>query len=150
MHRLSSAARKGKLRRDTRGTTIVEYALLLFVVLVVCAVGLKVLGMTLAHKFGSADKHMAGQGESTSSAQGSGGDNASSSGGAAAAGGGAKAAAKSSDGINKDPTNAAGGGDGETPSQGGLPLIVRFALIALGVVGAAAAFFAIAKGKPAG
>ena len=49
-----------------------------------------------------------------------------------------------------DPTSTTGGN--EERASGGLPLIARFALIALGVViGAAAAFFAIAKGnKPAG
>jgi Flp pilus assembly pilin Flp len=140
------------VRRDTRGTTIAEYALLLFVVLVVCAVGLKVLGITLERKVGAANKHMSGQGEPASTAQAAKeGDNAAGSGAAAAAGGGNKAATSSSDSINKDPSVAGGGrGESEAPGGGNVPAIARFALIALGVIGAAAAFFAMAKGKPAG
>jgi Flp pilus assembly pilin Flp len=139
--RPSSSTRKRRLSRDTRGTTIVEYGLLLFVVLVICAVGLKVLGITLQHKFGAADKHMAGQGEQATASAGQ-----------AANAAGAASAAPKPDAIHKDPTNATAGGAGENEAQntGGLPLVARFALVALGVIGAAAAFFAIAKNKPAG
>jgi len=140
------------LRRDTRGTTIVEYAIMLFLVLVVCAVGFKVLGMMVERKVGQANKHMQGQGEQANAQSGQSSGESTSGASAGAASGGKATATNTSENLNKDPTSTAsttgGGGDGE--SSGGFPLMAKFALIALGVIGAAAAFFAIAKGKPAG
>ncbi len=132
------------MHRDTRGTTIAEYAIMLFLILVVCAVAIKVLGIGLEKKFSSANKHVAGQGEQTSSA--SAGNSGGAQGGNAAAAGSAKAA--SGDTMGRDPTASAASQTGDDEGQqGGLPLVVRFALLALGVIGAAAAFFAIAKGN---
>jgi hypothetical protein len=123
---------------------MVEYGLLLFVVLVICAVALKILGITLQHKFGAAEKNVAGQGETTAS-----GDQPNYGNTAAAAASASARAAAAKDKVSVDPT--ATSGEKEEPASGGLPLVARFALIALGVIGAAAAFFAIAKGnKPAG
>jgi hypothetical protein len=141
--------RRRRWRRDTRGTTIVEYAIVLFVLLVIGAIALRVLGMTMEKKVGEANKHLSGQASQTS------GENnapASTATGAAAAAAAAEKAKGGGQNINNDPT-AQGGGNVEKPEevpQGGAPFIVRFALIALGVIGAAAAFFAISKGKPAG
>jgi len=135
--------------RDRRGTTIVEYALILFVVLVVGAVAVKVLGITLERKVGAANKHMAGQGEPAPTGQTA--ENAQNGAGGGGAGNGSKTNASNADNINKDPTVAGSGdGDKEVASTGELPLIARFALIALGVIGAAAAFFAMSKSKPGG
>jgi len=140
------------LRRDTRGTTIVEYAIMLFLVLVVCAVGFKVLGMMVERKVGQANEHMQGQGEQANAQSGQSSGESTSGASAGAASGGKATATNTSENLNKDPTSTAsttgGGGDGE--SSGGFPLMAKFALIALGVIGAAAAFVAIAKGKPAG
>jgi hypothetical protein len=136
---------------DTRGTTIAEYAVLLFMILVIGAIAVKVLGMTIEKKVGQANKHMTGQGGQTSSAGGSSDNAPASTAGASGAGAGAKPSTTSGD-VGKDPTAAGGGGEGkdDDSQQGGLPIIVKFALIALGVIGAAAAFFAMSKNKPAG
>jgi Flp pilus assembly pilin Flp len=129
------------MRRDTRGTTMVEYGLLLFVVLVICAVGLKVLGITLQHKFGQAEKGVAGQAEPANA-----GAAQSNYGGTGVASAAPSAAARPAD-INKDPTSVtAGGGEHEAPTSG-LPMIARFALLALGVIGTVAAFFAMKQKK---
>jgi len=142
-----------RLGRDTRGTTIVEYAIMLFLVLVVCAVGFKVLGMMVERKVGQANKHMQGQGEQANQSGASSGESSSgASAGAGAASGGKATASNTTDNLNKDPTSTTttGGGGGEGESSSSFPMMAKFALIALGVIGAAAAFFAIAKGKPAG
>jgi Flp pilus assembly pilin Flp len=129
------------MRRDTRGTTMVEYGLLLFVVLVVCAVGIKVLGITLQHKFKQANNSVAGQPESANAGQPN-------YGGTGVASASPSAPPRATD-INKDPTNTTGGGPGEKEAQAasGLPMIARFALLALGVIGTVAAFFAMKKQK---
>jgi Flp pilus assembly pilin Flp len=136
---------RNTLRRNTRGATLAEYAIMLFLILVIAAIGFKVLGVTLEKKVGQANKHMTHQEGQTASA-----DNASSAGGSAAA---APSVKPGSSEISKDPT-ATGGGegsarDGSEEKESSLPMIARFALLALGVIGAAAAFFAISKGKPA-
>jgi hypothetical protein len=138
--------RGGPFYKNTRGATLAEYAIMLFIVLCVCAIGFRVLGVTLEKKVGQANKHMTHQEGQSASA----GDNTASS-AAAAAGGTAAPKAGSSD-IGKDPTATGGGSesrDGGDEQQGSsLPMIARFALLALGVIGAAAAFLAISKGKP--
>jgi Flp pilus assembly pilin Flp len=123
---------------------MVEYGLLLFVILVIVAVALKILGITLQHKFGQAEKHVAGQGEQTAAAGGP--DNPNYGNTSAAAASASARAAASKEKYAADPT-ATGGDKEEQPS--GLPLVARFALIALGVIGAAAAFFAM-KGNKGG
>jgi hypothetical protein len=147
--RLSSMlGRKGKtvsFRRCTAGTTLAEYAIMLFLIIVICAVGVKVLGMTIEKRVGAANKHMSGQAQ-TSSAGAQSGENAQAANSAAAAANADKS--KATVDVNKDPT--AGKGDAGDNQSGGLPFLVRFALIALGVIGAAAAFLAMSKGKPSG
>src|SRR5271155_2661781 len=122
---LSSSTRGKRRRRYTRGTTVVEYGLILFLMLCVAGLAFKVLGITLERKVGAANKHMQGQGESASAPQagqtGQSGQSADNS----AAGGGAKAGVKTSDSMNKDPTSTNSAGDGEPQSGGGLPMIAR-------------------------
>jgi Flp pilus assembly pilin Flp len=131
------------MRRDTRGTTMVEYGLLLFVVLVVCAVGIKVLGITLQHKFKQANNSVAGQPEPAAAGQ-----QQPNYGGTGVASASPSAPPRATD-TNKDPTSTTGGGPGEKEGQvaSGLPMIARFALLALGVIGTVAAFFAMKKQK---
>lgn len=151
MLRLLTSTRSRRMRRDTRGTTMVEYGLLLFVVLVICAVGLKVLGITLQRKFGQADQHMAGngQGQTTSSGAPATPNNSDPNFGGKGVAKQGEAARPPPDAIHKDPTNSTGGGGGDTGNAGpqGLPAIARFALLALGVLGTVAAFFAMKTKK---
>jgi hypothetical protein len=139
--------RGGPFLSNTRGATLAEYAIMLFIVLCVAAIGFRVLGVTLEKKVGQANKHMTHQEGQTASA----GDTTATS-AAAAAGGGTAAPKPGSSDIGKDPTATGGGSesrDGGDEQQGSsLPMIARFALLALGVIGAAAAFLAISKGKP--
>jgi Flp pilus assembly pilin Flp len=141
--RSSSIARLGResffarLRRDRRGTTIVEYGIMLFLIIVVAAIGFKVLGLSIQKKFGAADQHMSGQG-GPGQAAGSGANGPS-------AGNGARAASGSSD-YARDPTT---GGD-VASSASNLPAVARLALVAVGIIGGALVFFAISKsGKKA-
>jgi Flp pilus assembly pilin Flp len=119
---------------------MVEYGLLLFVVLVVCAVGIKVLGITLQHKFKQANNSVAGQPETANAGQ------QPNYGGTGVASASPSAPPRATD-INKDPTNTTGGGEKEGQTASGLPMIARFALLALGVIGTVAAFFAMKKQK---
>lgn len=135
----SISTRYKRMRRDTRGTTMVEYGIMLFLVLVVCAVGLKLLGISLQHKFGQANNSVAGQTESAGASQ------QANYGGKGVASAAPSAAPPPSD-INKDPTDTTAAGGKETASSG-LPMIARFALLALGVIGTAAAFFAMKNKK---
>jgi Flp pilus assembly pilin Flp len=142
--RLSSirGGKRGLLafRRSTTGATLAEYAIMLFLITVVAAVGVRLLGVGVARKFGAADKGLQGQAPTASSAQAAGSASA------------AANASKATVDINKDPTAAGGGGNSDkgNSEQGGLPFLVKFALIALGVIGAAAAFLAMWKGRPQG
>jgi Flp pilus assembly pilin Flp len=138
-------------RRNTTGATVAEYAIMLFFIIVIAVVGVRVLGLSLQRKFGAADKHMTGQAQTSSA--GAQGDNAQAASSAAAAANGDKERAdkaKATQDINKDPTAAGGGArsdDGDS-QQGGLPFLVKFALLALAIIGFAAAFLAMSKGKP--
>jgi len=51
------------LRRDTRGASITEYAIILFIVAVVCAVSFKFLGQKLGGGFGTVSHNLEGQGQ---------------------------------------------------------------------------------------
>jgi hypothetical protein len=123
---------------------MVEYGLLLFVILVIVAVALKILGITLQHKFGQAERHVAGQGEQAAAAGGPDNPNYGNTSAAAASASARAAAAKEK--YAADPSSNTGT---EDQSGGGLSLVARFALIALGVIGAAAAFFAMKGNKGA-
>jgi hypothetical protein len=125
---------------------MVEYGLLLFVILVIVAVALKILGITLQHKFGAAEKHVAGQGEQAAAPGGA--DNPNYGNTAAAAASASARAAAAKEKYAADPTSTTG--EKEEQSSGGLSLVARFALLALGVIGAAAAFFAMKGNKGAG
>ncbi len=149
MLRFWSSTRKTRMRRDTRGTTMVEYGLLLFVVLVICAVGLKVLGITLQRKFSQADQHMAGNGQAQTTSSGAPAAQGDPNYGGTGVAKPGDPARPPPDAVHKDPTAATGGGggDGATAAGGGLPAVARFALLALGVLGTVAAFFAMKTKK---
>ena len=140
MRRTHQAARAGLgFRRDTRGATMTEYALILVVVAVVCAIGFKVFGQTLSSGMGQAGGHL-DQSSSQSEPP------------AAQAGGASSAApvAETRGASQADPGSSFGGPRQATVAQtGGSSSLSKFAMIALGVIGAAAAFFAIMKGKHA-
>jgi Flp pilus assembly pilin Flp len=46
MNKLANVSKLRKLAKDTRGATMVEYALMLFLILVVAAIAIKTLGKT--------------------------------------------------------------------------------------------------------
>ena len=154
MVRLSSIRRgnRGRLafRRNTAGATVAEYAIMLFFIVVIAVAGVRVLGFSLQRKFGAADKHMSGQAQTSgATAQ----DNAQAASSAAAAANGDKNRtdkARATADLNKDPTAAGGGAPGTEvdTEQGNLPFLVKFALLALAIIGFAAAFLAMSKGKP--
>jgi len=138
-HRTHRASRGP--RRSNRGATITEYAIILFVVAVVVAGGFRVFGAKLQGGVGAAGNDLEASSEGTA-------------GGGQAGGGGAGGGLTTSHGAG---ATAGGGGDTST-SYGGarVPItptegtpFAKFAMIALGIIGAAAAFFAAMKGKNA-
>jgi Flp pilus assembly pilin Flp len=128
--------------RDTRGATVTEYAIILFLVAVVAASGFRLFGQKLQGGVGKAGSNLETQNDSRPSApQGGAGGGASSSGATASAGAGGGGGAA-------DTTAVYGGPRTATTPQEGTPF-GKFAMIALGIIGAAAAFFAAMKGKHA-
>jgi Flp pilus assembly pilin Flp len=120
------------LLRDQRGASLTEYALILFVVAVVCAIGFKALGHSLGSGMNAAGGHLQNQNQSQPAPQGSEAANAA----PAPAGGG--------DTSTFGGARAAASKEKEGPSS-----LSKFAMIALGIIGAGAAFFAAMKGKHA-
>jgi Flp pilus assembly pilin Flp len=128
-------------RRDTRGATITEYAIILFLVAVVGALAFRFLGDKLSGGVGKAGSNLdspapaAAQADSSGTAGGGGGLTTSHGANGGTAGGG-------------DPNASYGGPRTAATPQEGTPF-AKFAMIALGIIGAGAAFFAAMKGKHA-
>jgi Flp pilus assembly pilin Flp len=122
--------------RSIRGATLTEYALIIFMVTVAGAVGFRVFGAKISGGVSKAGSGLESSKETAraGSQGGAGSSAASSSGGAAASSTGTEEAA------------TYGGARTATTEKEGTPY-AKFAMIALGVVGAAAAFFAAVKGK---
>ncbi len=56
MNKLANVSKIQKLAKDTKGATMVEYAIMLFLILVVAAVAIKALGKTTTNAVQSADQ----------------------------------------------------------------------------------------------
>jgi Flp pilus assembly pilin Flp len=128
-------------RRSKRGATITEYALLLTLLLVVAVGGYKFLGKSAGDAgFNRTDKVLKNGAPPPppppppAAAEGAGGG---------AAAGGAGGAASTQDSTFGGPRGKV------THAEEGSPF-VKFALIALGIIGLGATFFALSKGKHAG
>lgn len=131
--------RRAARRRASLGATVTEYALILFVVAVVGALGFRFFGQKLEGGVGKAGSNLDSptpttQADSSGAGGGGGNGNITTTHGAGAGGGG-------------DPTQAYGPRT-PTTAQEGTPF-AKFAMIALGIIGAGAAFFAAMKGKHA-
>jgi Flp pilus assembly pilin Flp len=122
--------------RDTRGATITEYAIMLFLIVVACAVGFRVLGYKM-----QSSMTKAGQNLDTSSAA-TGAPPAAGVGGAGGPGGAASAAPEAKLGG----TDAFGGPRVAEPPKPESHL-GKFAMLALGIIGCGAAFFSFMKGR---
>jgi Flp pilus assembly pilin Flp len=134
-------ARRVARRRASRGATITEYAIILFVVAVVGALGFRFFGQKLGGDMGKAGANLDSPTQTTAQADsnGAGGEsngNLTTSHGANGGGGGG------------DPTSSYGGPRTPTTAPEGTSF-AKFAMIALGIIGAGAAFFAAMKGKHA-
>ncbi len=125
--------------RDTRGATITEYALMLFLVVVVAATAFRFLGATIARGVSGAMAHF-----TTSHEAGKPTDVANVKANAAAA---ASAAAAQPAVANTQPGFGGPRAAEATREESSLG---KFALLALGVVGCGAVFFVAMKGKNAG
>jgi Flp pilus assembly pilin Flp len=139
---LPPAARR--LRDDTRGATITEYALILFLLAVVGAGALRIFGSTVSDGLSTTEGHLKNseappKPDDTGSGEGAGGSHTT---------------LRTSHGAK----GGAGGGGAEAEGFGGPRVrttakeespLAKFAMIALGVIGAAAAFFAAMRGKHA-
>jgi len=55
MNKLANLSKLRKLAKDSKGATMVEYALMLFLILVVAAVAIKTLGKTTTKAVNEAD-----------------------------------------------------------------------------------------------
>jgi Flp pilus assembly pilin Flp len=137
--RAHRTVRRSGRRRGTRGATVTEYALILFVVAVVGALGFRFFGQKLEGGVGKAGSNLDSPTPTTATDSngaggGAGNGNITTTHGAGAGGGG-------------DPTQAYGPRTRAT-AQEGTPF-AKFAMIALGIIGAGAAFFALMKGKHA-
>jgi Flp pilus assembly pilin Flp len=105
---LRSLMRKGV--RDRRGVGVAEYALLLFIVLVVCAVTYKYVGGRVKHAGNKTEEQFAAQG---------GQGNGNGAGGNAAGGNGAHGANGTDNGAGGNAAGGAGGGGGGKAGGGG-------------------------------
>jgi Flp pilus assembly pilin Flp len=120
----------------TRGATLTEYALIIFMVTVAGAVGFRVFGAKISGGVGKAGSGLESS-KDTARAGSQGGGSSS----AASSAGGAEASS-----TGTEESASYGGARTATTEKEGTPY-AKFAMIALGVVGAAAAFFAAVKGK---
>ena len=116
-----------------------EYAIILFLVMVVAGTGFRLFGEKLGMGVGKAGANLDTPTDTRPPAEAQGGAGASSSGVATSHGAG---------GGGGDPTAAYGGPRTATTAQEGTPF-AKFAMIALGIIGAGVAFFAAMKGKHA-
>jgi Flp pilus assembly pilin Flp len=176
---LSRDRTTARLAGDCRGTTIVEYMLILVVVIVVAVGAYKLLATQITKKMGVATAAVGGEtpaggaggagggiavggtppaGEGAGGAGGAGGKGGQGGAGGAGGGqggqGGAGGAAANNgysaydeNGHRTDQGGVAGGGQS---SEENFSMLGRFAMVAVAVLGIAAAFFAIMKGKHAG
>jgi len=129
-----------RFRPGGRGATITEYAIILFVVAVVAGAGFRFFGKKLEGGVGAAGSNLETQSPSsaaTDTAGGAGGGVTTTHGAGAGAGGGS------------DPSAGFGGPRAPLTATEGGSSFAKFAMIALGIIGAAAAFFAAMKGKHA-
>jgi Flp pilus assembly pilin Flp len=55
MNKLANVSKLRKLAKDSKGATMVEYALMLFLILVVAAIAIKTLGKTTTKAIDSAN-----------------------------------------------------------------------------------------------
>jgi Flp pilus assembly pilin Flp len=55
MNKLANVSKLRKLAKDSKGATMVEYALMLFLILVVAAIAIKTLGKTTTNAIQKAD-----------------------------------------------------------------------------------------------
>jgi Flp pilus assembly pilin Flp len=141
--RLRVQRASSRLLRDDRGATITEYAIILFLVAVVAATGFRFLGDKLSNGMNKAGGHLAAQNDSTAQA-----------GAAATAGGAGTAGAKGGAGadapaVKTGPDQAGFGGPRVAEAPKEESNLGKFAMIALGIIGCGATFFAIMKGKNA-
>jgi Flp pilus assembly pilin Flp len=127
------------LHRDERGATITEYALILFLVLVVAAGGWKVFGAKLNASMGKTTATLEASGDTPH--QGGGGGGAGGGGGGAAAGGAAGGAGGG--------TDDSFGGSRTRAKEAESSSLPKLAMIALAIIGGAAIFFTAMKGKSA-
>jgi len=137
--RAHRTVRRSGRRWGNLGATVTEYALILFVVAVVGALGFRFFGQKLERGVGKAGSNLDSptpttQADSSGAGGGGGNGNLTTTHGAGGGGGG-------------DPTQTYGPRT-PTVAQEGTPF-AKFAMIALGVIGAGAAFFALMKGKHA-
>ena len=128
------------LRRGRRGATIAEYTIILFVVAVVAAVSFKIFGSKLEKGMGKTGSNFEHSSEATGQAAPQGGG----------AAGGSPSAAAAAGAAGKDKTDDYGGAREKPVPKEESSLFAKLAMIALGIVGVAAAFFAMMKGKHAG
>jgi Flp pilus assembly pilin Flp len=138
--RAHPTARRVGGRRHTRGATVTEYAIIIFVVAVVGALGFRFFGQKLEGGVGKAGSNLDSPTQSTA------GNDSNGAGGAGGSGG-----ITTSHGANSgssDPNAGFGGARTPTVEKEGTPF-AKFAMIALGIIGAGAAFFAAMKGKHA-
>ena len=111
-----------------------EYALILFAVFVVCAAGFRVVGYIIERKTGVAAEELDNKGGQATAAQ-------------------AKPAGSSSTASRVEsydgPAASAKSSSPAAQQAAQTSTVARFALVALGILGAAAVFFAIMRGKHA-
>jgi Flp pilus assembly pilin Flp len=131
-----------RLLRDSGGATITEYAIILFLVAVVAATGFRFLGDKLSGGMNKAGGHLVAQNDTpTQAAPAPAGG-----GGAPGAKGGAAAEPAP---VKTSPDQAAFGGPRVAEAPKEESHLGKFAMIALGIIGCGAVFFAIMKGKNA-
>ena len=121
-----------------RGTTIVEYIFLLVIILVIVVVAYKALGWSVSRKVGVASK--AASGETSGNPEGTAAKPASGGATATPTGGPAPVTYSAYDESGQKTAAASDGKDSTS-------MLGKFALLIIGVLGAAAAFFAIMKAK---
>jgi Flp pilus assembly pilin Flp len=129
-----------RLAGDTRGTTIVEYAVILLVVFLVAVVAYKVLASSVSKQLGVAGS--AANGETTGAPAGP-----ETAGTGKGSGTGAADNGYSAYDENGKPTHP--GGAAAKGSEESSSMLPRFAILCVAVLGAAGVIFAIMKGKHA-
>jgi Flp pilus assembly pilin Flp len=125
---------------DSRGTTVAEYAIILFFIAVVGATAFRIFGPALEKGMGRTGSNFDRSSDGTGQAAPQG----------AGAAGGAASATHVAAGRGKDTTDGYGGAREKTVPPEESSWFGKLAMIALGVVGGAAAVFAMIKGKHAG